>query len=131
MTKYAHITHNGYRCFDPTTDKIYISCHVRFHENHFPFLVPITIKPTPSTSDPYISTYPLPTIYDDSPPPATTLPSSPQTPPATTLPPSLVPPTAVAPPFILYARSRWNRTNHATDLLSFSMTDAPTDTSKT
>jgi hypothetical protein len=30
--------HLGYRCFDLSSDRIYISCHVRFHEHSFSFL---------------------------------------------------------------------------------------------
>lgn len=27
----------GYRCFDPKSGRVYISSHVRFHENTFPY----------------------------------------------------------------------------------------------
>jgi histone deacetylase 1/2 len=30
-------SHLGYRCFDIASQRIYISCHVRFHEHVFPF----------------------------------------------------------------------------------------------
>jgi len=30
--------HLGYRCLDLSSDRIYISCHVRFHEHSFQFL---------------------------------------------------------------------------------------------
>ncbi|CAH1430397.1 unnamed protein product [Lactuca virosa] len=55
-------SHRGYRCLDSTSDKVYISHHVRFHETYFPFLKPKPIPPIPPTSDPYISMYPTPTI---------------------------------------------------------------------
>ncbi|KAD1241663.1 hypothetical protein E3N88_43106 [Mikania micrantha] len=51
--------HHGYRCFDPSSDRIYIARHVRFHESSFPF----TPQPPESPSlppDPYVSFYPDP-----------------------------------------------------------------------
>ena len=29
--------YKGYRCFDPTTGLVYVSCHVLFHEDVFPY----------------------------------------------------------------------------------------------
>ncbi|KAK1424826.1 hypothetical protein QVD17_20164 [Tagetes erecta] len=53
-------SHHGYRCFDPSTDRIYIARHVRFDENFFPFRPnhnQVPTQPTP-TPDPYTSSYP-------------------------------------------------------------------------
>jgi histone deacetylase 1/2 len=30
--------HQGYRCLDFSSNRLYISYHVRFHENSFPFI---------------------------------------------------------------------------------------------
>lgn len=32
--------HEGYRCLDPTTGRVFISCHVKFGESSFPFAEP-------------------------------------------------------------------------------------------
>ncbi|KAM0038591.1 putative RNA-directed DNA polymerase [Helianthus debilis subsp. tardiflorus] len=56
-------THHGYRCFDPTTERIYIARHVRFQENTFPFGAnPTDSSPTPSQANPYVSSYPTDNI---------------------------------------------------------------------
>jgi hypothetical protein len=55
--------HHGYRCFDPSTERLYIARHVRFNELCFPFKTP-TPTPTSTTPDPYSSFYPDPTITD-------------------------------------------------------------------
>lgn len=51
-------SHHGYRCLDPSSDRIYIARHVRFNEHNFPFNSnPIL---TPVSTEPYISSYPVP-----------------------------------------------------------------------
>ncbi|KAJ0806767.1 putative RNA-directed DNA polymerase [Helianthus annuus] len=55
-------THHGYRCLDPTSDRIYIARHVRFTEQYFPFLKPSSPPSKPPTPDPYVSSYPSPPI---------------------------------------------------------------------
>ena len=45
-------SHLGYRCLDLSSDRIYISCHVRFHEQVFPFIE--FVIPSPSSSLPVI-----------------------------------------------------------------------------
>ena len=32
-----HSSYKGFRCLDPTTFRLYITCHAQFDENHFPF----------------------------------------------------------------------------------------------
>ncbi|KAJ9538946.1 hypothetical protein OSB04_031679 [Centaurea solstitialis] len=51
-------THDGYHCYDPQSDRIYMARHVRFNEQSFPFQTPPTPNPTPTPSNPYVSTYP-------------------------------------------------------------------------
>lgn len=63
-------SHHGYRCLDPTSDRMYIARHVRFIEHQFPFLQTSSIPPSPPPSNPYISSYPNPTT------PPTTLPEN-------------------------------------------------------
>ncbi|KAI3725993.1 hypothetical protein L1987_65790 [Smallanthus sonchifolius] len=53
-------SHHGYRCLDPTTDRIYIARHVRFNEQCFPFTTPPPTTPTPSQPSPYVSSFPTP-----------------------------------------------------------------------
>ena len=43
-------SHLGYRCFDLASQCIYVSRHVRFHENVFPFANSEQIAPSTSTS---------------------------------------------------------------------------------
>ncbi|KAD3337848.1 hypothetical protein E3N88_33369 [Mikania micrantha] len=52
-------SHHGYRCFDHSSDRLYIARHVRFHETTFPFS-PTPTSPSSSSppSDTYISSYP-------------------------------------------------------------------------
>ncbi|KAJ0702566.1 putative RNA-directed DNA polymerase [Helianthus annuus] len=38
-------SHHGYRCLDPTTDRIYVARHVRFVKSSFPFEPTTTILP--------------------------------------------------------------------------------------
>ncbi|CAH1412174.1 unnamed protein product [Lactuca virosa] len=59
---------HDYRCLDLTSEKLYIPCHVQFHETYFPFLTPKTKPFTSPSSDPYVSTYSLHIIFDGSPP---------------------------------------------------------------
>lgn len=59
-------SHHGYQCLDPTTDRIYISRHVRFNEYTFPFLQTSTTPTTPSSSNPYVSSYLHPTLSTNS-----------------------------------------------------------------
>jgi len=44
------LSHLGYRCLDLSSDHIYISRHVRFHEQIFPFIE--FVIPSPSSSPP-------------------------------------------------------------------------------
>ncbi|KAK9077447.1 hypothetical protein SSX86_005784 [Deinandra increscens subsp. villosa] len=77
-------THHGYRCLDPLTDRLYISRHVRFNEQCFPFNQPSPPPPDTLPSDPYTTSYPspIPPIFD--PPPTAPVrdpsPPPPQTP---------------------------------------------------
>jgi len=34
------LDHHGYKCLDLATGKVYVSCHVVFYENHFPYKSP-------------------------------------------------------------------------------------------
>ncbi|KAJ0467191.1 putative RNA-directed DNA polymerase [Helianthus annuus] len=52
--------HHGYRCFDPSTERIYIARHVRFNEHIFPYQPPSNPSPSPEPSSPYISIFPNP-----------------------------------------------------------------------
>ncbi|KAD5508818.1 hypothetical protein E3N88_16521 [Mikania micrantha] len=50
-------SHHGYRCLDPTTDRLYVSRHVRFNEHAF--LFQNSAPPSqPTPPPPYFSTYP-------------------------------------------------------------------------
>lgn len=55
----------GYRCFDPCTNKVYVSRHVKFVETEFPYsaLVNSSSSPTPSPS--YTSFHVPLTIFED------------------------------------------------------------------
>ncbi|GJX29430.1 putative RNA-directed DNA polymerase, partial [Tanacetum coccineum] len=99
-------SHHGYRCLDPTSNRLYIARHVRFNEQCFPFTIPSpSSSPTPFPSpDPYVSSYPCGLIPSDSilqsptpppPTPQTTGAKSP-TPPSTTVVPPLDPPSDTA-----------------------------------
>lgn len=93
--------HHGYRCLDPTTDRVYIARHVRFNEENFPF----TPSPTPlpiENEPPYFSSFPQPPPIPDtqnatSDPPTTTtsfqLAAAPVTPAAASFQPSNSPQT--------------------------------------
>jgi histone deacetylase 1/2 len=43
-------SHLGYRCLDSASDRIYVSRHVRFHENVFPFADSSQLTRTPAIS---------------------------------------------------------------------------------
>jgi len=70
--------HLGYRCLDLSSDRIYISRHVRFHENSFPFIestrVPATTNSNPQPAP--ISCLPALTSFPSSNPPQTSILSS-------------------------------------------------------
>jgi len=67
--------HLGYRCLDLSSDRIYISRHVRFHEKSFPFIesthVPATTNSNPQPTP--ISYLPALTSFPSSNPPQTTI----------------------------------------------------------
>ncbi|KAL4589952.1 hypothetical protein LXL04_002865 [Taraxacum kok-saghyz] len=58
-------SHHGYRCLDPSSDRIYIVRHVRFNDTSFLFFTSSTHHSQPNyqqpSPDPYISFYPNPT----------------------------------------------------------------------
>jgi len=63
-------SHLGYRCLDLESDRIYVSRHVRFHENVFPFakseqVTSLPVPPTPPTYLPSLHPPPSfqPTTY--------------------------------------------------------------------
>ncbi|KAL4569482.1 hypothetical protein LXL04_025120 [Taraxacum kok-saghyz] len=101
-------SNHGYRCFDPSSDRIYIARHVRFNEHSFPFTSNLT--PTPFSTEPYVSVYPDPHNIPPSTPPSNNLNKS--TPPNDL--PTPPPPTAsseadpqpAAPPLQTYHRHR-------------------------
>ncbi|KAJ0788607.1 putative RNA-directed DNA polymerase [Helianthus annuus] len=83
-------THHGYRCLDPSTDRIYIARHVRFNEHVFPYK-PSPTPPPPSTP-PYISIFPDPPPgFPPEPPQSPTHPSPPSQSPPQSPPPSPTP----------------------------------------
>ncbi|KAD6454826.1 hypothetical protein E3N88_09532 [Mikania micrantha] len=57
------LSHHGYRCFDPSSERMYIARHVRFHEHIFPFQSTAAPSPinTPLNSQ-YVSSYPSPIL---------------------------------------------------------------------
>ncbi|KAD0157053.1 hypothetical protein E3N88_44702 [Mikania micrantha] len=67
--------HHGYRCFDPTSGRMYVARHVRFNESAFPFTVCQTQFP-PAPTPPYFSSYPIPTNH----PPSSSVQTSPLSP---------------------------------------------------
>ena len=73
-----HPTSKGYRCLDPQTHKVYISRHVKFVENEFPYE---SISSSTNTS--FIGVLPLFPTYSQGPSP-----------------PSPTPPPTIQPPFI-------------------------------
>ncbi|GMP23812.1 hypothetical protein CsSME_00001282 [Camellia sinensis var. sinensis] len=62
-----HPSYKGYRCLDPSSGKVYLSRHVIFHENIFPFA---------STSPPTSQTLSMLQSFFWSPSPSSSLPSS-------------------------------------------------------
>ncbi|KAK1414359.1 hypothetical protein QVD17_30103 [Tagetes erecta] len=59
--------HHGYRCLDPTTDRLYIARHVRFNESLFPFQ-PQLASTNPISSEPYTTLMPFPPPSSPNPP---------------------------------------------------------------
>jgi len=61
-------SHLGYRCLDLESDRIYVSRHVRFHENVFPFAKSeqVTSSPVPPTPPTYLPSF-QPTTYQTGP----------------------------------------------------------------
>jgi len=61
-------SHLGYRCLDLESDRIYVSRHVRFHENVFPFAKSeqVTSSPVPPTPPTYLPSL-QPTTYQTNP----------------------------------------------------------------
>ncbi|CAH1450502.1 unnamed protein product [Lactuca virosa] len=100
-------SHHGHRCYDLLSERLYITRHVRFHEQCFPYHnVPPTTSPT-STSNPYVASYPTPPPTTDdlhtttSPPPPTTEPPT-----HTDTNPSSVPSTSLPRPPLLHTYQR-------------------------
>nr|GFA53242.1 hypothetical protein [Tanacetum cinerariifolium] len=61
---------HGYRCFDISTERLYIARHVRFNEAQFPFDILKTTSPSHSKTSPYYSSespYVIPTTDHPSP----------------------------------------------------------------
>lgn len=85
--------HKGYKCLDPSTNKVYISRHVVFHETIFPFAHQLTsssISPTVSQNTPEDISLPL-AIIPTTQPPVPIIPESSSTPPPTSPPHSTHP----------------------------------------
>ncbi|GJU47053.1 putative RNA-directed DNA polymerase [Tanacetum coccineum] len=63
-------SHHGYRCLDISTERLYITRHVRVNEAQFPFDIPKTTSPPLSKTSPYYSSespYVIPTTNHPSP----------------------------------------------------------------
>lgn len=59
-------TSKGYRCFDPLTNKVYISRHVRFLEQHFPYSTLVSQTSSVQDADFQLSTFSIPlTSFSD------------------------------------------------------------------
>lgn len=90
--------HHGYRCFDPSNDRIYIARHVRFNEHVFPYQPSPT--PPPPPTPPYFSIFPNPPPGFPPEPPQSPTPTppppSPQSPPQD--PPQSSPQSSPSPP---------------------------------
>lgn len=53
-------TNKGYKCFDPISEKLFISRHVTYHENSFPFQKSLSFSPhIPLNLPPLLPTPPL------------------------------------------------------------------------
>lgn len=67
-----NLSHKGYRCLDPTTNRIYISRHVHFDEATFPFhnpnLLQVHSQHSTGSSSPYSSpfSFTFPNLYSSS-----------------------------------------------------------------
>lgn len=85
-------SHFGYRCCDIESHRMYISCHVRFHEHVFPFnnseqIVQVSAQnhtPLPVTILPNLTHSPLFTDHDTPPQPASASASALHSPPTKT-----------------------------------------------
>ncbi|KAJ0500301.1 putative RNA-directed DNA polymerase [Helianthus annuus] len=66
--------HHGYRCFDPSHDRVYIVRHARFNETIFPFKPKPTVPSTSSPEPYYSSLHNPPMPFPDSPNPSETIP---------------------------------------------------------
>lgn len=91
-------SHHGYRCFDLSTECIYVARHVWFNETSYPFCKSTTHElhhgdqQQQPISDPYVSSYPNPIPLSDQSPPNLTIPVS-----STNIPPPLTIPMSVSP----------------------------------
>jgi histone deacetylase 1/2 len=58
-------SHLGYHCLDLESDRIYVSYHVRFHENVFPFakFEHVTSSPVPPTQPTYLPSFNPPPCF--------------------------------------------------------------------
>ena len=67
------IGHRGYKCLDASTGKIYVSRHVVFDENHFPFDSPslVTVSPVTVSQNSESVTFPSRLIIPNTLPPST------------------------------------------------------------
>ena len=64
-------SYKGFRCLDPTTSRLYITCHAQFDETHFPFLTTSQAQPLSSLqfSNFLEPSLPLPAMLPSSPMP--------------------------------------------------------------
>ncbi|KAM1594973.1 hypothetical protein PS2_001292 [Malus domestica] len=85
------LNHSGYRCYDPVSEKLYISRHVVFDESTFPYLHP-TFSPASSSvlphSDPLPSSISVHIPVSSSSPPAVSPPQPFASPHVSTTPPT-------------------------------------------
>lgn len=56
-------TSKGYRCYDPVLDKVFVSRHVRFEENYYPYSSLTQFSHTQTFS--YTSSFSIPLTYFD------------------------------------------------------------------
>lgn len=64
------ISHHAYSCLDPASNKIFISRHVRFIEDVFPFASPSLSPPSDRVLSPVFATFPVPSPQDTTPTPS-------------------------------------------------------------
>ncbi|CAL2227060.1 unnamed protein product [Prunus armeniaca] len=84
------LNYQGYRCYDPSTSRVYLSCHVVFDESTFPFQAlshTSSVPPSPVPPSPPLVVSSFPVV---SPPPPSPSSQPPHSPPP--LPTDLVPP---------------------------------------